>query len=195
MPPKTPAEPEQRTQAIRAAARLLWTRGLHRTPMKQVLAESGTPRGSVYFYFPRGKVELAHEAVKTAQTAVGHALEKALLAPTVAAGMRRFVADIEQRMNRARFNYGCPIGTATVEAMYWSDEIRRACDQAFAQWRERLALRLQEDGLPAQAAAQMATLLVCTIEGAMILCQAQRSTEPLHTAMQGLLPLLSVRKD
>lgn len=195
MPSHTRPAPEQRTQAIRTAARLLWTRGLHRTPMKQVLAESGTPRGSVYFYFPRGKVELAHEAVKTAKTAVGDALDNALKAPTVAAGMQRFVADIEQRMSRAQFNYGCPIGTATVEAMYWSDEIRRACDQAFAQWRQSLTSRLQADGLPAPKAAQMAALLVCTIEGAMILCQAQRSTEPLHTAMQGLLPLLPAHED
>ena len=58
----------ERTRAmfIDVAADLLQRQGLRATGINQIIAESGAPRGSFYYHFPRGKDELASEALRTA---------------------------------------------------------------------------------------------------------------------------------
>ncbi|HEY8491429.1 MAG TPA: helix-turn-helix domain-containing protein, partial [Dehalococcoidia bacterium] len=55
---------DSRQRMIRAMSRLMQRQGFHATGLNQVLAESGAPKGSLYFHFPGGKEQLAAEAVQ-----------------------------------------------------------------------------------------------------------------------------------
>jgi TetR/AcrR family transcriptional regulator, lmrAB and yxaGH operons repressor len=59
MPRKTDA----RARAIATAERLFRIQGYTATGLTQILEESGAPKGSFYFHFPRGKAQLAEEAI------------------------------------------------------------------------------------------------------------------------------------
>src|ERR1700730_7113427 len=59
MPRKTDA----RARAIATAERLFRIQGYTATGSIQILGESGAPKGSFYFHFPRGKTQLAEEAI------------------------------------------------------------------------------------------------------------------------------------
>lgn len=48
-----------RDNILRTASRLFRKQGYHATGLNQITAESGAPRGSLYYYFPGGKEELA----------------------------------------------------------------------------------------------------------------------------------------
>src|SRR5438477_11595768 len=59
MPRKTDA----RDRAIDTAQRLFRIQGYTATGLNQIIEESGSPKGSFYFHFPRGKAQLAEEAI------------------------------------------------------------------------------------------------------------------------------------
>ena len=59
MPPRTDA----RARAIATAERLFRIQGYTATGLTQILEESGAPKGSFYFHFPRGKTQLAEDAI------------------------------------------------------------------------------------------------------------------------------------
>src|SRR5436305_4489207 len=59
MPRKTDA----RDRAIATAERLFRIQGYTATGLNQIIEESGSPKGSFYFHFPRGKAQLAEEAI------------------------------------------------------------------------------------------------------------------------------------
>src|SRR3954462_13009849 len=59
MPRKTDA----RDRAIATAERLFRIQGDTATGLSQIIEESGSPKGSFYFHFPRGKAQLAEEAI------------------------------------------------------------------------------------------------------------------------------------
>ena len=59
MPRKTDA----RDRAIATAERLFRIQGYTATGLSQIIEESGSPKGSFYFHFPRGKAQLAEEAI------------------------------------------------------------------------------------------------------------------------------------
>ena len=55
-----------RKKILETAASLFKTQGYHATGLSQIIKESGSPKGSIYHYFPGGKEELAIESVKLA---------------------------------------------------------------------------------------------------------------------------------
>ncbi|TMQ10939.1 MAG: helix-turn-helix transcriptional regulator [Deltaproteobacteria bacterium] len=52
-----------RKKLVDTTARLLARQGYHATGLAEIVHESGAPRGSLYFYYPGGKDELACEAL------------------------------------------------------------------------------------------------------------------------------------
>src|ERR1700761_2496536 len=56
-----PRRTDARARAIATAERLFRIQGYTATGLTQIIEESGSPKGSFYFHFPRGKAPLAAE--------------------------------------------------------------------------------------------------------------------------------------
>ena len=57
---------------------------------------------------------------------------------------------------------------------------------AFRSWIEALAARLRTAGLDRERASSVASLTVAAMEGALILCRAERSVAPLEAVAREL---------
>jgi TetR/AcrR family transcriptional repressor of lmrAB and yxaGH operons len=51
---------------IETASRLFEVKGYNATGLNEILAESGAPKGSLYYHFPKGKEQLALESINSA---------------------------------------------------------------------------------------------------------------------------------
>ena len=91
---------------------------------------------------------------------------------------------------RSNFGAGCAVLAVTVAAD--SAELLDKAAAVFQSWREKLALRLAEGGVP-ERADELATLLVSSSEGAVVLSRAARSLEPFDTVARVLLSLFPSR--
>ncbi|MDQ2999201.1 MAG: TetR/AcrR family transcriptional regulator, partial [Chloroflexota bacterium] len=81
-----------RDQIVDAAGDLLESQGFHATGLNQIVKESGAPKGSLYYYFPAGKDEIAEAAIEQAGRAVAERIGAGLAASDdVAAAVRLFV--------------------------------------------------------------------------------------------------------
>ncbi|MGW3177422.1 TetR family transcriptional regulator [Streptomyces sp. NPDC001153] len=96
---------------ITAARRLFRERGYLGTSVADVLAESGAPRGSVYFHFPGGKEELAAAEVDIAHTAESVALINRLAnrESSASAFLAGFVAHFRDEIVASGYCKGCPV--------------------------------------------------------------------------------------
>lgn len=85
------------------------------------------------------------------------------------------------------FHAGCPVLAVAIEEPQ-TDEIPPAlvaAAEVLDTWVGLLATSLRSHGAEAEQAAQIATLVVAAIEGAVAMCRAKRNTDPLdHTAAQ-----------
>src|SRR5882672_10462936 len=67
-----------RARMVESAAMLIRERGIHGVGLRQVVAHSGGPRGSLGRYFPGGKTQLMTDAIELALTGVYDELDRTL---------------------------------------------------------------------------------------------------------------------
>jgi TetR/AcrR family transcriptional repressor of lmrAB and yxaGH operons len=181
---------DSRQRMIETTARLLWSQGLRATGINQIVAESKAPRGSIYFHFPGGKEQLAAEALRAAAAVMTANIREALAHRDVETAIKRFVDSYAKEMRDSDFHHGDPVATVALEAASTSAALREVCASAFGEWQELLAARLRQDGKPDKEARKLASVILSALEGAMILCRAERSTDPLKWVAEHLASVL-----
>jgi TetR/AcrR family transcriptional regulator, lmrAB and yxaGH operons repressor len=183
---------ESRRRLIRTAGELFRRQGYHGTGLNQVLAESGAPRGSLYFHFPGGKQQLAVEAVTKAGSAVGDGIEFLVhTSDDVGEAIERVIDYLAADLRNSNYEHGCPVGTVALDTASASEPVRLACNEMFDQWLDHIERGLGRAGWPRREAAEEALLVLSAIEGALLLARARRDTAPLHAVGTGLRETLS----
>ena len=176
-----------RERIVERAAELFAARGVAATSVDEVLAAAGAGKGQFYHYF-RGRDELAAAAVghRCAQVVAG--LTQALGDVSSLAGLEQalagFVAGFEQQGMP-----GCPIGTLATEVAGRNEEARKQAAAGFDAWERLLAgalerMRQRGELRPEAAPAVLATGLLASIEGGMVLSQTRQDMTSLRVAVE-----------
>jgi AcrR family transcriptional regulator len=176
-----------RERIVERAADLFAVRGIAAVSVDEVLAAAGAGKGQFYHYF-RGRDELAAAAVgyRCAQAVAG--LTEALGDVSSLAGLELalagFVAGFEQSGMP-----GCPIGTLASEVAGRNEEARLQAAAGFDAWERLLAQALERmrQGGELRAGADpavLATGLLASLEGGMVLSQARKDMASLRIAVE-----------
>lgn len=178
-----PAQSRHRQAIVQAAQALFRRRGYAATGLNDIVERSRAPKGSLYHYFPRGKVEIGEAAVRGAGELVRRTLEQiAAETPTAAALQREYARRLAGWMAQSGWRDGCPITTILLETAADHAALRQAGAESFAGWAAVTARKLEADGVdPAQAAA-LASFAVSALEGSLIQARVQQSGAPLLQA-------------
>lgn len=176
---------------IETATRLFEKQGYAATGVQQILAESGAPRGSLYFHFPGGKEELALAAIEHHSETFGALLARTLeQAPTAKVAAEWAIDALAAQIETRGCDAGCPVMAITFEVANHSEELRAASRAAFEAWAALIHARLLRDGHDEPQARSKARLLIATIEGALTLCRAYGDRGPLDDVKRHLDALL-----
>lgn len=178
-----------RDQMLDSAITLFRERGVAATSLRDVVAHSGAPRGSIYHHFPGGKAQLAEEATQRAGDFIGALLARLVTGDDPDRAVGRFVDYWSGALTSSDYRDGCPVAAAALSEDD-TDAARAAAGVAFGQWESALSAALRERGLPAARSESLASLVVCSIEGALIVARARRSREPLRRVGAELRSLL-----
>jgi AcrR family transcriptional regulator len=164
-----------REQMTRSAALLFGERGFSGTGLREVIAHSSTPRGSIYHHFAGGKAELAREAVRHAAGEVAAPVGDAARGGDPIAALHAWL----EHWRRALEASHIPAGPAVLAVALEPDEqtgARAAAAAAFEGWADAFAATLQGAGVKRKKAARLATLTVAAIEGAVVVSRARGDT-------------------
>jgi TetR/AcrR family transcriptional repressor of lmrAB and yxaGH operons len=161
---------------IEQMAMLLATRGLQSASFAEVLDAAGAPRGSVYHHFPGGKDELVIAAIEFTARRAFEFLDS-LKGRTGVEVTQAFLSAWRTLLNATSLKTGCAVLAVTV-GMGDSPGLRMKTGEIFKTWRERLAERLHEGGVPADKAEGLAASLIAASEGAVALSRAEGSLHP-----------------
>jgi TetR/AcrR family transcriptional regulator, transcriptional repressor for nem operon len=184
--PMTSRGRASRERIVEQAAELFAERGIAGTSLDEVLAAAKAGKGQFYHYF-RSRDELAAAAVghRCAQVVAG--LTQALADVSSLAGLEQALAGFIAGFEQAGLP-GCPIGTLATEVADRNEDARLQAAAGFDAWERLLADALermrQRGELRADTEpAALATGLLASIEGGMVLSQTRKDIASLHIAV------------
>lgn len=177
---------------VLATVELLRQSGLAGAGINQVVEASRTPKGSVYHYFPRGKHELVATALREAERIIGDRFRR-VFEQSVPLGqkVRALFTATGATLDANAFTKSCPVAAVTLDLTADSAALREVCEGVFDAWLETIAAGLEEVG-PAERLA-VASLILVTLEGALILSRARGTQRPLMDSGTRLAELLELR--
>ncbi len=169
-----------RDKILATTSSLLERQGYHATGLAQIVSESATPRGSLYYYFPDGKEELASEAVALRMRATAEFARRFLgeINDPVEA-VYAMIMDMAEKMSKQGCGTGAPIAAVALEASNSSERIRKACADGYQGLQEVLAAKLVMGGFSAERASSLAMTINASIEGGMVLSRTKHDSDIL----------------
>ncbi|MDT5267371.1 MAG: hypothetical protein QOI90_3997 [Mycobacterium sp.] len=178
-----------RESILTAAAELMRRKGYGAVGMKDVVAASGAPIGSLYHHFPGGKAQIAREALINAGTAYG------LLIPTLVdphddlgEAIESVFAQAAADMAGTGFANMCPVASVAAEVADTIEDLRDTAADVFTGWLDGGTAYFVSRGLSEDAARDLTVALVAALEGAFVLVRTLRDTEPLLAVGRVLAP-------
>ena len=182
-----------RERMVFSAAQLIRREGVAATGMRDVAVHARAPRGSLQHYFPDGKDQLVNEAVGWAGRYAGNRVARFLAAlrePTPGGLFAEMVRQWTDEYESAGFAGGCPVAAATVDCAESTASTREAVAAAFTAWTGPVADALAGMGVPRGRTEALATLMISSLEGAILIARAEQDVRALTTVARELAPLL-----
>ena len=173
MPRKTDA----RANAIATAQRLFRIQGYTATGLTQIIEESGSPKGSFYFHFPRGKTQLAEEAIDH-YVASRIAVLRTISADTAGDApkfVRQIFSTFAAEMVASDFQYGCLMQNLANELPALDAELTKRVARGFVDSTEIIAAHFRGCGFAPARASSTAAALVAALEGARTIARLERT--------------------
>jgi AcrR family transcriptional regulator len=183
-----------RERMLDSAIELFRQHGYNGTGFRDVVAEGGASRGSIYHHFPDGKVQLGVEALELAGDRISAVFRHAALEND------DFISAFEWVWSwwtgyvvGTDFEAGCPVAGVAAESHPDAPQLIEATDRVFERWQTSLSRGLQMSGLPEREARGLAGVIIAAQEGATLMARAARSPEPLERVGASLADLLRAR--
>ena len=168
---------------LTAAVELMRRKGYAAVGMKDVVAASGAPIGSLYHHFPGGKSQIAREALINAGAAYG------MLIPTLVdpfddlgEAITSVFAQAAADMSGTGFANMCPVASVAAEVADTVEELRATTSTIITGWLDGGTAYFVSRGLTPAVSRDVTVALIGALEGAFTLARTLRSTEPLLAA-------------
>ena len=190
-PRLTPKGERTRARIVEEAAGLIHERGVAGTTLDDVKAAAEVSGSQLYHYFP-DKNDLVQAVIDYQADAIVSNQRHADLGSVE--GVQAWRNMVIRAAERVQAKGGCPLGSLGGQLAESDPEARSLIAAGFERWTTEISegLRsLQAAGQlpPALDPDDLATTLLATLQGGLLLAQVQRSTRPFETAVDTLLAL------
>ncbi|GAB6989275.1 TetR/AcrR family transcriptional regulator [Paenibacillus pini] len=188
-----PEKPKSRESILDTASKLFFMQGYHGTGLNQIIKESHCPKGSLYYYFPEGKEELAMECINRTKHFVSERWKELFIAvkdPSEA--IQTFIESMASDAKESNFESFMPFSFwMAVETSAISNLLRETCKSVFNEWQSIISERLQQEGIDIDRADETAMIILSSIEGSLIHAQTLKDTKPILMASKYVTILLN----
>lgn len=184
-----------RRRIVEAAFELFTTGGYTATPMHSVRDRAGISSGALAHHF-KTKHDLGLAVIRgpvakaIAETWV-HPVREAL---NVAEGVKSVFGETIAGIDQSGTVQGCPLGNLAAELASHNQVFRSEMQTIFGQWTDAIAAKAQstasDGGKSNEDQKELASLVVATFSGAIIMAKATQSSAPLRDCWKQLQPLL-----
>lgn len=186
---------DSKEKTVLAAAKLFRQQGYNGTALNDILDSAGSPRGSLYFHFPKGKEEIGEAALALATKVGGQTIaDAAERSENVEDFLTRVARGMASSLERSGYKDGCPIATVALETSAQSEVLGAATRNGLKKWEHEIRRGLERFGMKSEDADIVATAVFSQLEGALLLARTYQDLEPMRRAEKAVKLLAKSRR-
>jgi TetR/AcrR family transcriptional regulator, lmrAB and yxaGH operons repressor len=179
-----------RDRMLHATIELLRGFGLSGAGINDVVRESAAPKGSVYHFFPGGKLQLVGEALAGYAASVEAFIDETLARPrSRPAKVRALFEAFARRVEAADFQRSCAVGTVSLDLDTDAEPLRPLLVETLERWVRAIARHI--DLGDARRSRSFAGLVMTAVEGAYVRSRAEHSAGAFREAGGWLAKLVA----
>lgn len=178
---------------IETASKLFEIKGYNATGLNEILAESGAPKGSLYYHFPKGKEQLALESINSEGEKIKFKIQSTL--ESIENPVDAIVACIENVATVIDNEYktkDMSIGLIALETYLTSETLRGACEEVFTSLEKVYAEKLIKAGMNKDEADELGSVITSMIEGGITYSLVKKSGKTLTLIAKQISKLINI---
>lgn len=190
-----------RERILMAATHLFQLKGYHATGLNEILRKSNAPKGSLYYYFPNGKEQLALESIELTKVFVEKLIRERLSriddpVESIKSAFQDMADNLDMEENEKialRSTKKVSVNLVALETSSSNENLRKACESAFDAWQNVYAEKLIQGGFTKTEAEKLSMVIQSLAEGAIVMSLTKKSDIPFFEVAE-TIPYILTKK-
>lgn len=182
----------KREMVIRNAIGMFGRKGYYGIGINEIVESCGIPKGSFYYYFPRGKKQLAAEVLDYAYDHMEQSIDQnnfQLSNDPVTIFSKMIDRLSVSVLNDECFLYSLMITFLGIESVYLDPEIAATANAIYRKWQLFYQNKLIQCGISQEKAPALAQMMFSLVHGSLISSWVKRDAADLQL-IKSLLPAI-----
>jgi len=172
---------------------LFQQKGYKSVGLTEILKACNVTKGALYHHFPNGKEELLITCLQALNEAITTDIKDIFSKHQSTKDATQSMIDkLIHTLDRDGTITGYTFSSIVSEMATVSEPVRHECGALYENIQQIYSAKLVTDGLSIESASAIALLMTASIEGAMMLCLTQQSSDPLKTIAKLVPNILKV---
>jgi len=172
------------------AEKLFAEKGYYGLGLAELLKRCDIPKGSFYYYFPDGKIQLIQEVLEYSYARMKGRIAEWMALETSALEAFSHMADrLMKSVEHKRMLSSMLLSMIAIESVYLDERVNLTCRRIYADWQSDYAAYLERFGVPVELCHRKAQAVFALIHGSLISSWVKQDPDDLRQARAALTDL------
>ena len=177
---------------LEQAEKLFAEKGYYGLGLSELLKRCEIPKGSFYYYFPNGKIQLIEEVLEYSYQHMRNRIDEWMTKETSAqAAFSRMADRLTFAVTNRRHLASMLMSMIAIESVYLDEQVNKTCRHIYCDWREFYAECLRHFGYEETESKRVAQALFALVHGSLISSWIKQSDEDLQLVKEPLKEILN----
>ena len=173
------------------AEKLFAEKGYYGLGLSELLKRCDIPKGSFYYYFPDGKIQLIQEVLEYSYYRMRSGISTWILAePSALSAFSRMMDRLSEGVQQGHFLPSMMLSMIAIESVYLDEQVNLTCRHIYGDWQRFYAECLRHFGYSEQDSRGKAQAVFALIHGSLISSWIKHNPEDLQLARESLKHIL-----
>ena len=174
---------DKKEMILREAEILFAEKGYYGLGLSELLARCGVPKGSFYYYFPDGKIQLIQEVLEFSYRKMRDGIDKRMMSePSAHEAFENMAQRLAGGVACKRHFASMLLSMIAIESVYLDERVNATCKEIYTDWKQMYARHLVRFGFDPQESERKAQAIFALVHGSMISAWIKQEPEDLLMA-------------
>lgn len=185
---------DKKEMILQEAARLFAEKGYYGLSLSELLARCEIPKGSFYYYFPDGKIQLIQEVLEYSYRKMAQSITERILVKDTAIDSFEYMCDrLAAGYRQSKYYPSMLMSMIAIESVYLDENVNATCRRIYTEWQRLYADYLMRFGFTQEESAVKGQAVFAMIHGSLITTWIKKDPSDLLMVKQSLRAILGER--